>query len=437
MSMPALNNKSIFAIAVGDHFNRMPGDLFIVYSPLAAKLVLADAAELKSMEEYVLDPGSGDMISGKIRTTVDDLLQYERIIGYTPPERSIHELTKLSILPNYSCNFSCSYCYAAAGRSPKVMDRENARAVIDFFIDPDRLRGRNLYIAILGGGEPFLSWEVVEFVVAYAREKTKNTGFNLGIGLTTNGSIISDEIIQFLKKHDVIVSISFEILEDVQDSQRQQYTKVCAVIDRLVENDVEVTIKSIITKLNVNRLEEMVAELIRRFPSIKKLKLQPVEDNAIFSSVDELAEFYRAFTPNFFRARDLGENHEMDVYCLAWKNIDYIMEHYCGGEICLTPEGTISICHRISSPKEVHYNDFIYGEVDNSQNITFDKLKFDNLIGFNIHNQEKCLNCFVRFHCGGGCLAQAYTYDDDKLDVICDWTRDFFKHLLIRRLKKI
>lgn len=436
MNTPALNKKSIFAIAAGDHYNRLPGDLFIVYSPLADKLVLVNTAELESIEEYVRDPESGKVIHGEIRTAIEDLLQYDRIKGYIPPERSINTLTKLSVLPNYACNFSCSYCYAAEGRSQKVLDRENAMAVLDFFIDPERFRGRYLYLAILGGGEPLLSWEVVEFVVAYARKKAYNNGFKLEIGLTTNGSVISDEIIQFLKKHNVIVSISFEILEDVQNFQRQQYRKVCATIDRLVANDVEVTIKSIITKLNVNRLEEMVVELIRRFPSIKKLKLQAVEDDAIFSSIDELAQFYHDFTRNFFRARDLGEKYDMDVYCLSYKNIDYIMERFCGGEICLTPEGTISICHRVSSPQEVHYNDFIYGEIDSSHNITFDESKFDHLIGHNIHHKEKCQDCFARFHCGGGCLAQACTYNEDKLDIICAWTRDFLKHLLLRRLEK-
>jgi uncharacterized protein len=437
MNTPALNKKSIFAIAAGDYFDRIPDELFMVYSPLANKLVLANAAELKSMEECARDHEPGRVISGEIRATVADLLKYDRLTGYTSPEVSINALTKLSVLPNYSCNFSCSYCYAASGRSQKVLDRANARAAIDFFIDPGRLTERNLYLAILGGGEPLLSREVVGSVVAYARERASDKGFNLDIGLTTNGSIITNNTVQFLKKHNVAVSISFEILEDVQNSQRQQYGKVCTGIDRLIENDVEVTFKSIITNQNVNRLEEMVAELIRRFPSVKKLKLQPVDDDAIFRSTDELAQFYRAFTRNFLLARDLGEKHKIDVYCLAYKNIDRIMEHFCGGEICLTPEGTISICHRISSPQEVHYKDFIYGDMDTSQNIIFDKSKFDRLIGYNIHNKKKCLNCFARFHCGGGCLAQSYTYGEDKLNVICDWTRDFFKHLLIRRLEKI
>jgi uncharacterized protein len=434
MITPALNKRSVFAIACGDYFERRPDDFYLIYSPLAGRLVLVNKAELKSMEDFLQD-GPGPYIPAKIRSTLADLLRYDRIKGYTSPERSISELTKLSLLPNYSCNFSCSYCYSASGRSQKLMDREKARSVLDYFIDPNRLTSRNLYLAVLGGGEPLLSPDLVGFIIAYAREKAVNNGFNLGIGLTTNGSVIDDDIIQIIKKHDVSVSISFEILEDVQNSQRQHYRKVCATIDRLVEQDVEVTLKSIITKLNVNRLEETVAELIRRFPAIKKLKLQPVDDNAMFSSAADLANFYDDFTRNFFRARALGEEHAMDVYCLAYKNIDYIIEHFCGGEICLTPEGTISICHRVSSPREVHYNDFIFGQIDASQNIRFDPLKFDHLISYDMHHNEKCLDCFARFHCGGGCLAQAYAFDEDKLAVICDWTRDFIMKILLRRLE--
>jgi radical SAM protein with 4Fe4S-binding SPASM domain len=351
------------------------------------------------------------------------------------PEKSIGELTKLSILPNYTCNFSCSYCYSASGRSNKELDPAHASKVIDFFIDPARLKGRNLFMSVLGGGEPLLSWDVVKFAISYARERAAKYGFTLGIGLTTNGSVMSDEMIQFLKKHNVIVSISFEILEDVQDAQRQQYRKVCAVIDSLLANDVAVTVKSIITKLNVNRLEEMVAELIRRFPAIKKLKLQPVEDNAIFPTREELAQFYSDFTVNFFRALDLGEKHGMDVYCLAYKFADLTIDHYCGGEVCLTPEGTISICHRVSSPQEAHYSNFVYGAVSSENNLSFDTSKFKTLISHDAKTQEKCQNCIAKWHCGGGCLAQAHTYDEEKLDVICDWTRDFLKQILFRRFE--
>lgn len=372
-----------------------------------------------------------------LKTAIGDLVQAEHTKGSFSTERSINGLTKLSLLPNYTCNFSCSYCYAATGRSSKVLEKDHARAVLDFFIDPARLKGRNLYLAVLGGGEPLLSWDVVAYVIGYARERANATGFKLEIGLTTNGSVISDEIIQFLKKHDVIVSISFEILEDVQDLQRQQYREVCTVIDNLVANEVDVSLKSMITKQNVCRLEEMVAEMIRRFPSVRKLKLQPVDDNDMFPAAADLARFYDNFTRNFFMARDLGEKYGVDVYCLAFKNADYIMDHYCGGEICLTPEGTISICHRVSSPQEVHYQDFIYGDIDKTRQISFDESKFDKLISYNIDKKEKCQECFARWHCGGGCLARAYTYDEDKLNVICDWTRDFLRQTLLRRFSAL
>jgi uncharacterized protein len=160
-----------------------------------------------------------------------------------------------------------------------------------------------------------------------------------------------------------------------------------------------------------------------------------VEDNAIFSTATELAKFYSAFTPNFFRARNLGEKHGLDVYCLGYKFADLTIDHYCGGEVCLTPEGTISICHRVSSPQEAHYSDFIYGTVSTENNLSFDKSKFDDLIHHDAESNKKCHNCIAKWHCGGGCLAQAHTYDEEKLDVICDWTRDFLKQILFRRIE--
>jgi len=124
------------------------------------------------------------------------------------------------------------------------------------------------------------------------------------------------------------------------------------------------------------------------------------------------------------------------VYVLASKYVDMLLEHYCGGEMCLTPEGTLSVCHRISSPSEPSYNDCVYGFVDDDLNINIDHDKFRRLMSRDVYANGKCEDCFAKWHCGGGCLAQAYTYDETRLNIICDWTRNFTKLLLLNRTAK-
>ena len=307
--------------------------------------------------------------------------------------------------------------------------------MIDYFIDKHRTSLTDLWLAILGGGEPFLSPGLTAEIIVHARRRAKEQGFNLGIGLTTNGSLYDENLERVMVENAVSLGVSFEVLEEIQNQQRQHYGKVVETVAKYMDAGVDITIKSIITPANVFRLNEMVVEMHRLFPLVKKYKLQIVEDPDIFSERKTMEMFYADFTHYFFQAEATGRDLGIDVYVLASKYADMLIEHYCGGEMCLTPEGTITICHRKSSSKELGYEDFVYGKVDEDGTVHLDAARFSRLIAHDINAREACAQCFVKWHCGGGCLAQASIYNREQLDIICDWTRSFTKEILARRLQ--
>jgi len=256
----------------------------------------------------------------------------------------------------------------------------------------------------------------------------------LGIGLTTNGSVYNAGLSEIMIRNRVSLGISFEVLEDIQNLQRQDYDKVCSVIDKYLNDGVDLSVKSIITPDNVDRLVEMVEHLHLRFPKIRKYKLQIVEDASLFNDKDVMGKFYTRFTTFFFEAEERGREYGIDVYVLASKYIDTLIEHYCGGEMCVTPDGSVTVCHRISSPQEKGYHEFVYGKIGENKHISVDYERFKTLISHDIAGDPKCDNCFAKWHCGGGCFAQSYVYDKEQLDIICDWTRDFTKQILLKRM---
>ena len=111
-----------------------------------------------------------------------------------------------------------------------------------------------------------------------------------------------------------------------------------------------------------------------------------------------------------------------------------LVEHYCGGEMCLTPDGTITICHRFSSVREKGYSQSVYGKVDDNGIVCINNERFRRLISHDINARKICKHCFVKWHCGGGCLAQYSIYNDEQLATICEWTKSFIKEILTRRL---
>lgn len=409
------------------------GDGFLVYAPLSELMMPMTFDEVKRLENH-LAASSKDSEAEQLLAYIFGERKERRTI---PVKHSTNEIHKLSILPTYQCNFKCSYCYSSEGRQNKVLTREKAIAMIDYFIDKHRTSLTNLWLAILGGGEPFLSPELTAEIIVHARKRAEEQGFNIGIGLTTNGSLYNENLARVMVENDVSLGVSFEVLEEIQNRQRQHYDKVVTVVTKYMDYGVNITIKSIITPANVSRLNEMVIEMHRLFPSVKKYKLQIVEDPVLFASYQKMEEFYRDFTHNFFEAETTGHDLGVDVYVLASKYVDMLIEHYCGGEMCLTPEGTITVCHRKSSPRESGYENFVYGNVDENGTICIDTERFRHLIAHDIHACESCSHCFAKWHCGGGCLAQASIYNQEQLDIICEWTRNFTKEILIRRLHNV
>lgn len=346
--------------------------------------------------------------------------------------QSISQLHKLSILPTHRCNFKCTYCFSAKGRQNKTVSEKQAFAAIDYFINRERTSLDNLWLAILGGGEPFLTPELTGKIIQRARLRAKEQGFKLGIGLTTNGSLYNADLSKIIVKNQVNLGVSFEVLKDIQNEQRQHYDEVVPVVRHYLDDGVDVTIKSIITPKNVHRLEEMVEALHLLFPKVKKYKLQIVEDPVAFSDRAVMRQFYADFTKNFFPARKKGLQLGIDVYELTSQFADMEMDHYCGGEMCLNPQGTLTVCHRFSSPAEEQYQDIVYGAIDEEGHVSVNEEKFATLISHDI-TQPRCFECSIRNHCGGGCLAQSKIYAEDQLDIVCDWKRSFTNEIYARR----
>jgi len=339
--------------------------------------------------------------------------------------QSPQEVFALTILPNNICNFSCSYCYAAKSHSTDTIDKGKLKATLDFFIDPTRISRRDIYISFGGGGEPFISWQTMKFAIEYANELAQKNGFNLNFSFASNGSIMNEDIISVIKRYRIKANISFDILEDIQNKQRKNYAEVCNTLDLLLDSEIYPTINAVITPANVALQEQMVKHIHNRFPKLKRLSFDSVVDAHLFDSPQPLREFYDCYTEHFFKARSLGHQYGITVSCIKHHNLELIKSRACAGGFDLTPNGKISICFFVSSPKDPLYEDFIYGEVDENNRLVFDNDKFLRHINYRADNNERCRTCFIKQHCGGGCLYHAKTYSADMLDVMCDFQRKF------------
>lgn len=409
-------------------------DLFLLYAPVAGNMSVATQKECEQLEEAIRQhPNEAE----EMKEIVESF-----ILGTPADQRdskvnNVDEFLRMYILPNYICNFSCSYCFSAKGRSNKSLKKEHLKAALDFFIDSKRVKTDRLAISYLGGGEPTISWDVVEYGLEYGDMLARRHGIELMTTIVTNGSRITERMVEAFNRYNVRVRVSFEILEAIQNKQRGQYKHVVEGIDKLSQGQNPPMVRSMITPDNVELMPEMIEELHRRFPRVQTALFDPITSNATFHDVEITRAFYDRYYDSFLQARKKAYKYGINLMCAPLRNLDMVVERYCTGEFCLTPEGTITICHQISSPNEVNYKDCIYAHVDSSNRIVIDNDKFHQLISKNtVYTNPKCEECFIKWNCGGGCMMQNSQYSSEILDVICDFTRRFSKTLLLERLKE-
>lgn len=108
----------------------------------------------------------------------------------------------LMLMTTYECQLRCSYCLVRRG--PRRMDEETARRAADLLVASSAPR----LLLNFFGGEPLLAWDLVRGVAAYARRRAG--GRPLRLNLTTNGLLLDDEVLAFLRDNDGFVHLSLD-----------------------------------------------------------------------------------------------------------------------------------------------------------------------------------------------------------------------------------
>lgn len=109
------------------------------------------------------------------------------------------------------------------------------------------------------GGEPLLSFELIRKVVSFIKIKDKNQDKKAHYSLTTNGSLLSDEIIQFLNEHKFSVELSFDGLAQDVSRQKGSREKIVPIIQELLKcPNIDLETNSVFSPDTVGYLSESI-----------------------------------------------------------------------------------------------------------------------------------------------------------------------------------
>lgn len=130
-------------------------------------------------------------------------------------------LTTLALNVSTACNLRCGYCYkedVAAPAAARRMDAATAGRALDFLLAHAGVRSR--VNVVFFGGEPLTHMELIREVVASSAEKAVAHGVEIDFSLTTNATLLTEELVSWFDSHRFGLTISMDGPRAVHDRNR-------------------------------------------------------------------------------------------------------------------------------------------------------------------------------------------------------------------------
>ena len=346
------------------------------------------------------------------------------------------------------CNLACTYCYefgadkiSTQTGKPKYMTPETARAAVDFLLES--AKGREAVHVTFFGGETLMNFRLLKDVVGYADARAAETGRRVTYSLTTNATLLTDPIIDFLSEHAVGVTVSIDGPQDMQDARRVYKSgkgSYEVILPRLKALIARHTTRAITARVT---LSAGVTDVVRIYHHLKheigfhEIGFAPVtttDDGHDFGlngdSMGAVLAGFHALADEWLEYALRGQMH-------GFSNVSETLSelvsgtnksHPCGaglGLLGVSPGGDLAPCHRFTDADE-----HVLGHVDSG--LDQDK-RADFLTRGHVGAKYECTSCWARPLCAGGCHHEAFVRYGDTGHAnlhYCDWIREWTDRVL-------
>ena len=303
-----------------------------------------------------------------------------------------------------SCNLQCSYCFEKDNTfcGEKFMTVDTAKKCIDYWFDHID-KNQYVYDIFFFGGEPLLNQKVILFCVDYINTLLKDLKGIARYNITTNGTIINNDLLRLFKENIFLINVSVDGLEKIHNNHRK-YKSGKPTYNLVISN-----------MLRLSRVAKKLSAFIcltsKDIPYFKQsvfylwdLGIKNVYGNLVFGKnqvyhCEDYMEFNmqikaigEAVYKNIINDKPYYYNSFIEMMksiyrrkfalnCYFWQN----------GIFVFSPEGDAYRCHRFMGDKR-----FILGNInDKTLDLLAERKRKEKI--------DKCSRCWYQLYCGDGC----------------------------------
>ena len=316
-----------------------------------------------------------------------------------------------------NCNLACRYCFERQSETENsqegVMSEEVLHGGLDFFqrlirLDPDRYEERKSIIFY--GGEPFHNKRLLFHAI-------EEVGRRMEAGLlprstkmlvVTNGTLMQDDDIRFLKEHDITVTFSLDGDERASanrvypDGKTLAWHRATETFRKCASAGLNLNIACTLTPQTIERQRETLDYFISI--GARNIGFNVILDNDIIQLGPGYADDAARFVASSYRT--LSDHHITENRTRRRLDV-FRHKHPClfdcnaagGRQIAIAPNGDVGICHEHIMDKQ-HFITTIH-------DTSFDPRRSEEYRLWHHRSplyMEACRDCIALGVCGGGCV---------------------------------
>jgi uncharacterized protein len=424
----------------------VPSGGIIALDSISTELLARLENSPQTRESLVEEMATRGYSAVEIEESIDELYAVRAIQSGAPtyePSQPLPENFPLqSIVLNVTnqCNLSCSYCYefgedkiATPDGKKKFMDWETAQASVDYLFTESGDRP-SVHITFFGG-ETLMNFPLMKQVVAYARQRAAELGRNVEFSLTTNATLLSSAIIEFLTENGIGVTVSMDGTREMQDKFRifsngkGSYDIIRPKVEELIAKHRSRPVGARVTMTSAAMDVRKIYQHLKHELGFHEVAFAPVttSPDRLYSigepGMDSVLEQFSALADEYLEHALRGEHHGFsnvsDTLAELHQGVNKSLPCGAGlGMVGVGPSGDIAPCHRF-----VDSDEHVLGNIATG----IDHEKRNEFLGRgNIDTKYDCHTCWARPLCAGGCHHEAFVRYGDTGHAnlhYCDWIR--------------